>query len=101
MALLYSTRTTQKVYTTRKQQSVYDLAVQLYGSISNIGNLLKLFPNLDNEIPLGSKIIIEEQADPIAKFFLDRKIIVCTDLEDSAAPAPDGIYDYTYDTTYE
>lgn len=66
-------------YTTRLLQSAYDLAIQLYGDISKIGNILNYFPNLDTNIPVGSSLTIEEQTDPIAVFFKDKGIIVSTD----------------------
>lgn len=61
-------------------QSVYDLAVQLYGDVSKIGILLKLFPNLDSVIDLNSAILVEPQLDPIALFFTDNGYIVATDV---------------------
>jgi hypothetical protein len=67
-------------YLTRDSQSVYDLAVQLYGDVSKIGILLKLFPNLDSAISLNSPIVVETQIDPIAIFFSDNRIIVATDI---------------------
>lgn len=74
------------IYKTRDKQSIWDLAVQLYGDVSKIGNLLKLFPNLDSELTLNSEINIETQTDPIAVFFKDQGIIVSTDIPDTPAP---------------
>jgi len=68
-----------KTYLTRDLQSVYDLAVQLYGDVSKIGILLELFPNLNEGIDLSSSIMVDPQTDPIAKFFSDKRIIVSTD----------------------
>ena len=72
-------------YKTRDKQSVYDLAVQLYGDVSKIGNLLKNFSNLDSELALGSGITLEVQKDPIAIFFSEQKIIVATDFTHSVS----------------
>lgn len=69
-----------KTYLTRQYQTVYDLAVQLYGDSSKIGILLKLFPNLNSAIDFNSQITVENQVDPIAKYFLDTGIIVSTDI---------------------
>jgi hypothetical protein len=72
-------RSPQNIYSTRELQNVWDLSIQLYGDVSKIGKLLELFPNLDNLIPVGSQIDLEEQDDPMAIYFSDRKIIVATD----------------------
>lgn len=69
-----------KTYLTRQYQTVYDLAVQLYGDVSKIGILLENFPNLNNAIDFNSTITISPQLDPIAKYFVDSGIIVATDL---------------------
>jgi|SRR6187549_1410704 len=69
-----------KEYKTHSYQSVYDLAVQLYGDLSKIGILLELFPNLNSSIDLNSSIMVEDQTDPIAKYFKDKRIIVATDV---------------------
>lgn len=67
-------RETIRTYKTISLQSVYDLAVQLYGDISKIGILLELFPNLNDTIALGSEVEVEEQTDPIAVYFLDKRV---------------------------
>lgn len=67
-------------YKTRYLQSVYDLAIQLYGDVSKIGNLIKLFSNLDSNITLGFGIDVPLQSDPIAQYFSTNNIIVATDL---------------------
>lgn len=69
-----------KTYLTRQYQTVYDLSIQLYGDVSKIGILLKLFPNLNNAIDFNSAISVDPQLDPIAKYFTDSGIIVATDL---------------------
>jgi hypothetical protein len=74
------TRVSETIYTTRERQSVYDLAIQLYGDLSKIGNILNYFPNLDDNITVGSEITLSEQEDPMAVYFKDRQIIVSTDL---------------------
>lgn len=67
-------------YITRDRQSVWDLSIQLYGDLSKIGILLEIFPNLDDGITLNTEVNVELQTDPIAQYFLDKKIIVATDL---------------------
>ena len=88
-------------YVTRSGQTAYDLAIQLYGNLSNIGKILELFPNLNNAIGFNSSISIEVQNDPIAKFFLDRRVIVSTDvivLPTSSAHTFDSTI-YKFDST--
>jgi 3D (Asp-Asp-Asp) domain-containing protein len=84
-------------YKTVTSQSVYDLSIQLYGDLSKIGNLIKLFPNLDNVIPVGSEITVETQTDPIAKYFSDRRLMVATD---TATELAGEIFDSTFDSTF-
>jgi hypothetical protein len=74
-------RVSETIYTTRERQSVYDLAIQLYGDLSKIGNILNYFPNLDDNITVGSEITLSDQEDPMAVYFKDRQIIVSTDLD--------------------
>jgi hypothetical protein len=74
-------------YVVRFKQSVYDLAVQLYGDVSKVGIILKLFPILDTDVPLGSIITLTPQKDPIAIYFKDRGLIVCTEVK-SYTPEP-------------
>jgi len=69
-----------KEYKTHSYQSVYDLAIQLYGDLSKIGILLELFPNLNEGIELGSSVMVEDQTDPIAVHFKDKRLIVSTDV---------------------
>lgn len=70
-----------EVYSVRQSQSVYDLAVQLYGTISNIGKLLEIFPNLNIQVPFGSVINLEDQADPIVTFFKGKVVATFSDSE--------------------
>jgi len=46
---------TPETYTTRANQSTYDLAIQLYSSMSGLPNVLGKF-NLDSLIPVNSKV---------------------------------------------
>jgi hypothetical protein len=71
-------------YYTISGQSVFDLAIQLYGDVSKIGNLIELFPNLNNIIDIGQEITVEVQTDPIAKYFSDNRLKVATDVVDDS-----------------
>lgn len=77
----------QYKYRTISLQSVFDLSVQLYGDISMVGNLIRIFPNLDNNIDIGEEISIDPQTDKIAKFFTDRRLKVATDIVQGESPA--------------
>jgi hypothetical protein len=87
-------------YKTVEKQTVYDLAIQLYGDLSRIGAILETFQALNNEIPVSSVVPLGEQIDPIALFFNDpqRQIKVATDTgaedgpEGSARLLEDGSY---------
>ncbi len=71
----------EEPYTTLYLQSAYDLAIQLYGDVSKIGNIINYFPNLDTLIAVGSEISVSEQDDPIAIYFKDKEIAVGTDID--------------------
>lgn len=86
-------------YKTVQAQSVYDLAIQLYGDLSKIGNLIELFPNLDNGIPVGSEFSYEVQTDPIAKYFQDKRIKISTDTT-IVEGDEEGVFDSTFDSTF-
>lgn len=67
-----------RIYRAHKLQSIFDLAVQLYGDLSKIGNILTEIPDINGEIALGTVFELPEQIDPQAVFFLDK--IVATDV---------------------
>ncbi len=66
------------IYKTRKRQSHFDLAVQLYGDFSKIGEILKNIDDINGEIPIGTIFDVPVQTDPAALFFTNKKIIVQT-----------------------
>jgi hypothetical protein len=68
------------IYKTRSKQTVYDMAIQLYGDFSKIGEVMKTFTDLDNVIPVASEIDVPVQTDPQALYFANNKIIVATDI---------------------
>lgn len=85
------TPSVQEVYSVRKNQSVYDLAIQLYGNLSNIGKLLEIFSNLNDEVPIGSAIALEKQDDPIVTFFKNKVV--------ATFEKPELISHLTFDST--
>lgn len=89
----------QYSYKTISMQSVFDLSVQLYGDISKIGNLVRNFPNLDDNIEIGEVITLDVQTDPIAVYFKERGIKVATDIIDDTVPITVDNTDITVDTT--
>lgn len=67
------------IYKTRKRQSHFDLAVQLYGDFSKIGEILKNIDDINGEILMGTIFDIPTQTDPTAIFFSSRGLFVQTD----------------------
>ena len=63
-----------KFYTflSRNGQSHWDLAIQLYGDISQIGEILKTNTDINGDIPFNSEFLIQVPEDPQAVFFLDK-----------------------------
>jgi len=66
-----------KNYEAHYLQSHFDLAVQLYGDFSQIGEILGNISDINGNIALGTAFTLPEQSDPIAKYF--EKRIVATD----------------------
>lgn len=65
-------------YRAHSQQSAYDLALQIYGDISQIGEILKNIDDINGEIAMGTIFTFPVQTDPAAVFFLDK--VVATDV---------------------
>jgi hypothetical protein len=59
-------------YKTRTQQSHFDLAIQIYGDISQIGEILKNIDDINGEIALGTAFSFPEQTDPAALYFSNK-----------------------------
>jgi len=66
-----------KNYQAHYLQSHFDLAVQLYGDFSQIGEILGNISDINGNIALGTAFVLPQQSDPIAKYF--EKRIVATD----------------------
>ena len=84
-------------YKARKLQSHFDLAVQLYGDLSKIGEVLKNIDDINGEIPLGLSFDVPLQTDPAAIFFSSSGTIVQTDFVVSSLTADTTLF--TADTT--
>lgn len=67
-------------YKTRYLQSHFDLAVQLYGDISKIGEILGNIADINGQIPIGTAFNVPAQDDPAALFFTQFNLIVQTDI---------------------
>lgn len=67
-----------KTYAAHSLQSHFDLAIQLYGDISKIGNILPGIADINGQIALGTEFEIPEQTDPQAVFFLNK--VLATDI---------------------
>jgi hypothetical protein len=95
-------------YRTLEFQTVYDLAVQLYGNMSFIGKILKTFSNLNTEIAVGSTIQVDKTTDPVVQFFQRFQLAVATlQVADGLPAVPagvrlleDGTYRLMEDGTY-
>lgn len=83
-------------YKTRYLQSHFDLAVQLYGNVSQIGEILRNISDINGNIPLGSVFEVEPQTDKIAKYFVGK--VVATDFIYTPTVTP-GDGDVTWDRT--
>ena len=64
----------QTTYSAIDYQSVFDVAVQLYGDISRIDEILPIIRNLGTKIDVGTPIVYTPNFDPVSLFFSKRKI---------------------------
>lgn len=62
-------------YVIASLQTIYDLAVQLYGDVNKISLLLSNFSNINSEL---SGTISFSSNSPVYQYFFDRKLIVQT-----------------------
>lgn len=86
------------IYRTHNLQSHFDLAVQLYGDISKIGEILIKISDINGNIPIGTIFTIPEQTDPQAIYFKNK--VVATDFITNEED--DVTFDstvYTFDST--
>lgn len=57
-------------------QSVYDLAIQLYGDIQKIGEVMKLIvPDINNPVPFSTKIAAKDTNNYLASTLFTQKIV--------------------------
>lgn len=64
----------ETTYHVRDFQSVFDLAVQLYGDFSRIDEILPLISNLGTKVPIGTSITYTPNNDPVSLFFRNRTV---------------------------
>lgn len=69
-------------YKTREFQSIFDLAVQLYGDISRIDEILPTIRNLGTKIEFGTSVTYTPTKDPVSLFF-QNKVIATAYVDDS------------------
>lgn len=61
-------------YLSRSNQSHWDLALQLYGDISQIGEILKNNTDINGDIALNTAFVTPVPKDPRAVFFLTKTV---------------------------
>lgn len=62
-------------YVIASLQTIYDLAIQLYGDVNKISSLLSYFSDINSEL---SGVISFSSNSPVSKYYSDRGIIVQT-----------------------
>jgi hypothetical protein len=61
-------------YLSKSKQSHWDLALQLYGDISQIGEILKNNTDINGDIALNTDFTVPVPKDPQAVFFLTKTV---------------------------
>lgn len=61
-------------YLSKSNQSHWDLAIQLYGDISQIGEILKNNTDINGDIALNTAFVTPVPKDPQAVYFLNKTV---------------------------
>jgi len=94
-----------KKVTVQKQQNIIDLAIQEYGSIEGLIQLAKDNDlSLDEDMVAGAMLEVNESKinnQPLVDYFKQRDIIIATGVSDFIGVNTGGIFDFTFDFTFE
>jgi hypothetical protein len=66
------------VYRVGESQSIYDLACQIFGNVSQLGLIIPFVSDLNSEITPGTGISYSPPDDPMAVYFYNTAVIVST-----------------------
>ncbi len=69
-----ATRNNREDWITRQGQSLYDLAIQLYGDITNLGKVLSQVSSLEDPTE-GRKFTAEYTDDFLATYLFSKKLV--------------------------
>ena len=61
----------------REDQSIYDLAVQLSGTMKGMASIISNYTNLDSDLK-GQTLTIERKKDPQLDYFLSKEYVFAT-----------------------
>ena len=88
-------------YTAHKNQSTYDVAIQKFGSLNEIGSILDAMAGDPNEdLSFGEVLELQETSNTLASQFEVNQNIFST-YEDLAAGTDFRIFDDTFDDSFE
>lgn len=98
----------EKTYLVRDRQSVFDLSIQIYGTVENIFDLIQNnegFINVDNQNLIWKTIKYKDQNNDNAKYFKVNKKIITTGVStivatDKAIATADGLFIETANGDY-
>jgi len=66
-------------YSTHDGQTIFDLAIQLFGDINKIGEVTKFITDLNARVSPFTKLTVNLPDNNITRFFADRALIIATD----------------------
>jgi len=87
-------------YTARDNQTIYDIAIQKFGTLSNIGDVLDQITDPNSEVQFGSVLSIAETTNNIASRFEANQSFFST-WEAPFSPVGLEIFDDTFDDEFE
>ncbi len=88
-------------YVSIEGQSIYDVAIQLYGSLSDgLSKVLKYYPDIDVVPSVNIQVERERPRNPVGDYFRNRNIFVAT-IGVSIAVDASGVFDDSFDDSFE
>jgi hypothetical protein len=86
-----------KVWPSHFGQSIFDLAIQFYGDLSGLGKIIRSVPDIDNDVPVGTLVTVDEVNEPNVINYAKKNIIPASDVFNPVSDGPGFDYDLDFD----
>jgi len=89
-----------KEYTTITGQNTYDIAIEQYGTLNNMDQIMRQVPDLNQPVPFGTVLTINKTENNVALRFITNDIRVSTGDKSEIAQIYQT-FDETFDETFK